>query len=90
VAQLMPPFVHSRPRTFDWSRKVDGSSGSEVAARQGLAELLIGEKNRCILVIAPVTAPASDRAPVPGPGRDNFRDNRGDNRVRVSRDVVYT
>jgi hypothetical protein len=31
--------------------KVDSSSGSEVAARQGLAELAACEKNRCILVM---------------------------------------
>jgi hypothetical protein len=66
---VLPPFVHSRPRTLAWSQKVDNSSGSKVAARQGLAELLTGDKNRCILVIAQMTAPASGRAPVPGPGR---------------------
>jgi hypothetical protein len=58
----VPPFVHSRPRTLAWSRKVDSSSGSEVAARQWLAELLTREKNRCLLVIAPASALASDGA----------------------------
>jgi len=30
------------------------------------------------------------RAPILGAGGDSFRDRNGDNRVRVSRDVVYT
>jgi hypothetical protein len=48
---LSLPTTHLRVVT-----KVDSSSGWEVAASQWLAELVTGEKNRCILV----TAPAGD------------------------------
>jgi hypothetical protein len=82
-----------RSRSTTHSRlfaKVDSTSGSEVAMGQGLAELLTREKNRCILVIAPAGVLAGHPSPAPDRGRDNFRDSCGDNRVRVSRDVVYT
>ena len=73
-----------------WLTKVDSTSGSEVATGQALAELLTHEKNRCILVIAPAGVLAGHPSPAPDRGRNNFRDSCGDNRVRVSRDVVHT
>ena len=42
--------------------KVDNRLGLEVAARQGLAEMATHEENRCILVVAPVSVLAGDRA----------------------------
>ena len=69
-------------------------SGQQFRFGSGCASRACGvvnsRKEPCLLVITPVSVLASDGAAVPRPRRDNFRDNCGDNRVRASRDVVYT
>jgi len=77
--------THSRLVT-----KVDSSSGTEVAADKALAELVTREKDRCILVIAPVGGPAGDRARFRRLTGTISGTVAGDNRGRVSRDVGYT
>jgi hypothetical protein len=48
------------------------------------------EKNRCLFGAARRGTIDGDPIPILIAGRDNFRDNRADNRFRVTCDVVYT
>ena len=72
------------------TEEADASARPEAAQRQGLAELITVEKNRCIPELGIRVAIDILPATVLGAGRDNIRDNRGDNRRRVSRTVSYT
>jgi hypothetical protein len=84
----VPPFVRCRPDA-SLAQKVDSKPrfGRPCASRPcGIGNL---RKNRCILVIAPLGgSPVIEPRSVSWQGQ--FQDNGGDNRVRVSRDVVDT
>ena len=65
-------------------------SGAQVSTTQRLAEMVLDEKNRCLLPAGYGRQIPPNLKPDSNAGRDSFRDKLGDNRVRVNRDVVYT
>jgi hypothetical protein len=48
------------------------------------------EKNRCLFEALRRGSFGGEPKPILIAGRDNFRDSRGDNRLRVTADLVYT
>jgi len=64
------------------------NSGEHTRAPSRFVGLLGAEKNRCLFRGARETVSTASGADANG--WDNFRDSRRDNRLRVTRDVVYT
>jgi hypothetical protein len=88
------PFISSDLRTLRVldarpTRYVDASTSEQSGARQSLAGIVVGEKNRCLLAAARRHVRRSFNS-VLRAGRDNLRDKNGDKPVpRKSKRVVY-
>jgi hypothetical protein len=80
----------SASRRSGWFTDRAASSGEQMLAALLFAGMPGSEKNRCLFVGARRGTFDGDPTPILIAGRDNFRDNRADNRLRVTCDVVYT
>jgi len=74
----------------DGSRDRAASSGEQMLAAPLFAGMPSSVKDRCLFRGAGRGTFGGDPKPILIAGRDNFRDNHADNRLRVTCDVVYT
>ena len=72
------------------SRDRGASSGEQMLATPPFAGMPGSERNRCLFRGARRGSSGGDPKPILIAGRDNFRDNHADDRLRVTCDVVYT
>ena len=67
------------------AREVDAGSCEQSDARQSVAGIVVGEKNRCLRITAPGRVERRRSAPLFRAGRDNFRDSVSPRTARSDR-----